>query len=64
MLESKSAGTSPVTREMVRTRTHELALRAGRELTEVTHGDYAQAKLELTGESDWDLQEARIDRSA
>ena len=56
----KSALINRVTREMVHTRTNELVLRDGREPTEVTHGDYAQAKEELTGESDWERQEARM----
>jgi len=52
---------SPVTRQMVYDRTRELALHAGRAPEEATHADHAQAKRELTGESDWDRQEARID---
>jgi hypothetical protein len=56
-----AGGTNPVTRDMVRARTRELALRAGREPEEATHADHAQAKRELTGESEWDRQEARLD---
>ncbi len=58
--QPKSAGSNRVTREMVRTRTDELARRDGREPTEVTHRDYAQAKEALTGESEWERQEARM----
>jgi len=57
----KSALINRVTLEMVRTRTDELARRDGREPTEVTHRDYARAKQELTGESEFDRQEARMD---
>jgi hypothetical protein len=56
--------TNRVTREMVRTRTVELARRAGREPSEVMYADYVQAKEELTGESDLDRQEARMDSAA
>ena len=62
--DPKSAMTNLVTREMVRTRSHELVQRAGREPSEVTHRDYSQARQELTGESDLDRQEARMDWTA
>lgn len=50
----------PVTRASIRARTRELALRAGRIPPQVTQSDYEQAKRELTGESDWDRQEAAL----
>jgi hypothetical protein len=50
-----------VTREQLKTRTRELALLAGRLPAHVLQKDYEEAKRELTGESDWDRQEARID---
>jgi hypothetical protein len=56
-----TGGTNPVTRDMVRARTRELVRRAGRGPEEATHADHAQAKRELTGESDWERQEARIE---
>jgi len=48
----------PVTREGVRARARELALRAGRAPADVAQHDYEQAKREVTGESDPDRQEA------
>ena len=53
-----AAGTSPVTRERVHARARELALLAGRAATDVSPADYAQARRELTGESDMDRQDA------
>jgi hypothetical protein len=53
--------TSPrVTPEMVRYRTVELARNAGRSSTEISQLDYEQAKRELTGETDFDLQHAML----
>jgi hypothetical protein len=46
---------------MVRARTRDLALIAGRAPPHVTQADYEQAKRELTGESDMDRQEAVLD---
>jgi hypothetical protein len=46
----------PVTPYMVRARTVELAIRAGRNPTEIRQRDYEQAKRELTGETDFDRQ--------
>ncbi len=46
------------TREMVRARTHELALIAGRGSHEIKQVDYERAKREVTGESNFDRQEA------
>jgi hypothetical protein len=60
----RTCGTNPVTRDMVRARTRELVRCSGREPEDATHADHAQAKRELTGESDWDRQEARLDSSS
>ncbi|MGA3008094.1 MAG: hypothetical protein ABSE59_09415 [Opitutaceae bacterium] len=54
-------GMGPVTRESVHTRASELAVIAGRSPLQVSQIDYEQAKRELTGESDIDLQEAKMD---
>ena len=50
----------PLTRASIRARTRELALLAGRVPPHVAQTDYEQAKRELTGESDWDLQAAAL----
>lgn len=50
-----------VTREMVRSRTIELALFAGRNSHQIKQVDYEQAKRELTGVADFDLQQAILD---
>lgn len=49
-----------VTSEMVRSRTVELAMIAGRTSIEIRQRDYEQAKRELTGETDFDRQHAVI----
>lgn len=49
-----------VTLEMVRSRTSELAVRAGRSPFEISQRDYEQAKLELTGETDFERQHALL----
>lgn len=49
------------TREMVRSRTFELASIAGRGAHQILQADYEQAKRELTGESDFDRQQAVLD---
>lgn len=43
---------------MVRSRTVELAIIAGRSSLEISQRDYEQAKRELTGESDYERQQA------
>lgn len=54
-----------ITREMIYARTRELAVQAGRKPLQISSGDYAQARIELTGETDMDRQEAVLDsRSA
>lgn len=50
-----------VTREGVRARAKELATRAGREPENVCQQDYEEAKRELTGESEVDRQEAKLE---
>ena len=56
----KSAGFPPtfsfVIIQMVRARTVELAVNAGRSAIEIRQGDYEQAKRELTGETDFERQ--------
>ena len=51
----------PVTRAMVYARTVELAAMAGRNSHQFNQGDYERAKRELTGESDFDRQQAILD---
>ena len=51
----------PVTREMVHARTIEIAVLDGRDSHEIKQFDYEQAKRELTGESDFDKQQAVFD---
>jgi hypothetical protein len=50
----------PVTPGMVRTRTVELAVGAGRSPVEIRQRDYEQAMRELTGETDFGRQQAAI----
>jgi hypothetical protein len=52
-----------VTPQMVRARTVELAIGAGRSAVEIRQSDYEQAKRELTGETDSDRQHAVIHRA-
>lgn len=47
-----------VTPNMVRSRTVELAILAGRRCSEIRQSDYERAKRELTGETDFDRQQA------
>jgi hypothetical protein len=47
-----------VTPHMVRSMTVELAIRAGRSSFEIRQRDYEQAMRELTGETDFDRQQA------
>ncbi len=51
----------PVTRAAVNTRTHQLAVMAGRPDSAVAQVDYEQAKREITGESDPDRQSKALD---
>ena len=50
-----------VTREMLYARTTELALLAGRGAHQIKQVDYERAKRELTGESDFDRQQAVLE---
>lgn len=56
-LRTKFDGVTP---HMVRSRTVELALNAGRNSFEIRQRDYEQAKRELTGETDFDRQQAML----
>jgi hypothetical protein len=51
----------PVTRDMLYARTTELALMAGRGSQQIKQVDYERAKYELTGELDFDRQQAMLD---
>ena len=53
-------GVGTVTRQMVHQRASELALISGRAGQRVQQADYEQAKRELTGESDIDQQEEKL----
>ncbi len=55
------SGIGTVTREMVQKRAAELAVINGRSAQEVSKSDLEQAKRELTGGSDIDPQQARIE---
>jgi hypothetical protein len=57
-LSAHPPNTGPVTRDQVHIRTRELALISGRGPLQVMQTDYDQARRELTGESDDELQEA------
>lgn len=51
----------PVTREMVYSRTLELASLAGRSPLQIKQVDYERAKREMTGESDFERQQEMLD---
>ncbi|MES2923098.1 MAG: hypothetical protein V4819_16195 [Verrucomicrobiota bacterium] len=53
-----------VSREMLYARTLELAQMAGRGGQQIKQIDYERAKLELTGESDFDRQQAMLELKA
>jgi len=61
IITENSAGIGTVTREMVRIRAVELAIIDGRSTNDVSKSDWAQAKRELTGESDMDPKEAILE---
>ncbi len=48
----------PMIRKMVHERTRELALAAGRDPLQVTHSDYQRARRDITGESEFERQDA------
>ncbi|MDQ5980950.1 MAG: hypothetical protein QG602_3928, partial [Verrucomicrobiota bacterium] len=50
-----------VTREMVQNRTREMAVQAGRTPLQISQSDYERARIELTGETDMERQEAVLD---
>lgn len=50
-----------VTRQMLHDRTREMAVQAGRMPLQIIQSDYERARIELTGESDMDRQEAVLD---
>ena len=54
-------GIGTVTRKMVRERAVELAVINGRTAQDVSKSDWEQAKRELTGGSDMDPQDARLE---
>jgi hypothetical protein len=54
-------GIGAVSRAMVHQRARELSVIAGRVPPQVSQADYEQAKRELTGETELDLQEARLE---
>jgi hypothetical protein len=60
-LTENSSGLGTVTRKMVRARAAELAFLDGKLSTEATKSHFAQAKRELTGETDMDPKEAGLD---
>jgi hypothetical protein len=61
VLTENSAGLGTVTRKMVRERAVELAAINGRTAQEVSKSDWQQARLELTDDSDEDMNEAALD---
>ena len=56
-----SAGIGTVTREMVSVRAVELAIIDGRSANDVSKSDWAQAKRELTGETEIDPKETVLE---
>ncbi len=61
VLTENAEGIGTVTREMVVARAAELATIAGRVPLEPSEADYEQAKRELTGEPEMDVQEAALE---
>ena len=57
-MDGKTIGIHPVIRKMVHDRTRELALAAGRHPLQVTHSDYQRARRDITGESEFERQDA------
>jgi hypothetical protein len=64
MLTENSVGIGTVTPEMVEARANELAAIAGRVPPEATEADYEQAKRELTGGPEMDVQETVLESIA
>jgi hypothetical protein len=61
VLTENAIGIGTVTPEMVEARARELAVIAGRVPPEPSEVDYKQAKRELTGGTEMDVQEAALD---
>ncbi|MGA2028698.1 MAG: hypothetical protein ABSG87_01305 [Verrucomicrobiota bacterium] len=61
VLTENSAGIGTVTRDMVRERAEELAIIEGHSPNSATMSDFAQAKLELTGEPDTNMKEVILE---
>lgn len=61
VLTENSIGIGTVTAEMVEARARELAIIAGRAPRQPSRIDYEQAKRELTGEPEMDVQEAALE---
>ena len=60
IIMENAAGIGTVTSEMVEARARELAAINGHPSSEPSEADYQQAKRELTGESEMDPQEERV----
>jgi hypothetical protein len=61
LIAEKATGIGTVSLEMVEARARELAEIAGRSPSEPSERDYEQAKRELTGEPDVDVEEATLE---
>jgi hypothetical protein len=61
IISENSAGVGTVTREMVRARAAELAIIDGLSSSAATKSHFAQAKRELTGETDLDTKDAILE---
>jgi hypothetical protein len=61
VLTNNATGIGPVTPEMVEARARELAVIAGHDPAQPSAADYDQAKRELTGEPDIDVEEASLE---
>jgi hypothetical protein len=60
IIAENAVGIGTVSPEMVEARARELAAIAGRVPPELSEADYQQAKRELTGEPEMDVQEAAL----
>src|SRR6266436_6041793 len=61
IIMENAAGIGTVTSKMVEARARELALINGRSSSKPSEADYQQAKRELTGEAETDLQEENLE---
>ena len=61
IIMENAAGIGTVTSKMVEVRARELALINGRRSSKPSEADYQQAKRELTGEEEIDLQEENLE---